>query len=181
MAMFAAGGDPAWRERDRSPDRRLRIGYISPDFHLHANYSFDSTDTVDLKVRAAVAEGLEIPVSSEHEYVLDFGPVVERLGLSRELPLMDRFAALKGLNIGITQPGAVTDVIARYYLKQAGLDPDRDAPLVPVGGAAALAAGTGRRWSAWRLRRGLVPLCNRNARGLGPPGPSVGRRRTLIA
>lgn len=40
MALFAAGGDPAWRERDRSPDRRLRIAYMSPDFHLHATAFF---------------------------------------------------------------------------------------------------------------------------------------------
>jgi len=66
--------------------------------------------------------------------------VVERLGLSRDMPLADRYAALKGLNIGITQPGAITDIVARFYLKQAGLDPDRDANIVPVGGAAALAA-----------------------------------------
>jgi NitT/TauT family transport system substrate-binding protein len=61
-------------------------------------------------------------------------------------PLADRYAALKGLNIGVTQPGAVTDIIARFYLRQAGLDPDRDATIVPVGGASALAAAlrTGR-------------------------------------
>jgi NitT/TauT family transport system substrate-binding protein len=66
--------------------------------------------------------------------------VVDRLGLSRDMPIADRYAALKGLNIGITQPGAITDIVARFYLKQAGLDPDRDANIVPVGGAAALAA-----------------------------------------
>jgi ABC-type nitrate/sulfonate/bicarbonate transport system substrate-binding protein len=72
--------------------------------------------------------------------------VVDRLGLSRDMPLADRYAALKGLNIGITQPGAVTDIVARFYLRQAGLDPDRDATIVPVGGASALAAAlrTGR-------------------------------------
>lgn len=66
--------------------------------------------------------------------------VVERLGLHREMPLVERYRALKGLTIGITRPGAVTDMFARYFLKQAGLNPDRDAILLPVGGAAPLAA-----------------------------------------
>jgi len=66
--------------------------------------------------------------------------VVDRLSLSRDMPLADRYAALKGLNVGITQPGAITDIVARFYLRGAGLDPDRDANIVPVGGAAALAA-----------------------------------------
>ncbi|MCC7535582.1 MAG: CehA/McbA family metallohydrolase, partial [Deltaproteobacteria bacterium] len=35
------------------------------------------------KVQSAAADGLEIPVSTEHEYVLDFQPVVEQLGLTR--------------------------------------------------------------------------------------------------
>jgi predicted O-linked N-acetylglucosamine transferase (SPINDLY family) len=36
MAAFASGGDPAWQKRDPDPERRLRIGYLSPDFRMHA-------------------------------------------------------------------------------------------------------------------------------------------------
>ena len=67
-------------------------------------------------------------------------PVAQRLGLSRDSPLPSRFAALKGLTIGITRPGAPTDVFARYFLVRAGLNPDRDASLVQIGGVPALAA-----------------------------------------
>ena len=67
-------------------------------------------------------------------------PVLQKLGVSRESPLPARYAALKGLNIGITRPGAPTDVFARYFLIRAGLDPDRDASLIQVGGVPALAA-----------------------------------------
>lgn len=67
-------------------------------------------------------------------------PVLQKLGVSRESPLPARYAALKGLNIGITRPGAPTDVFARYFLMRAGLNPDRDASLVQVGGVPALAA-----------------------------------------
>ena len=65
--------------------------------------------------------------------------VADRLGLSRDMPLSERYRALKGLTIGITRPGAVTDVFVRYYLTRAGLRPDRDAILLPVGGATPLA------------------------------------------
>ena len=67
-------------------------------------------------------------------------PVAQRLGLTAETPLPARYAALKGLTIGITRPGAPTDVFARYLLVRAGLNPDRDATLVQVGGVPALAA-----------------------------------------
>jgi predicted O-linked N-acetylglucosamine transferase (SPINDLY family) len=40
LAAFASGGDPAWQKRDPDPGRRLRIGYMSPDFHLHATAFF---------------------------------------------------------------------------------------------------------------------------------------------
>ena len=66
--------------------------------------------------------------------------VAQRLGLTAETPLAARYAALKGLTIGITRPGAPTDVFARYFLVRAGLNPDRDATLVQVGGVPALAA-----------------------------------------
>ena len=52
------------------------------DFHIHSYNSADSPDPIDYKVKGAVADGLDIPVSSEHEWVVDFGPVVESLGLS---------------------------------------------------------------------------------------------------
>ena len=67
-------------------------------------------------------------------------PVLQKLGVTRESPLPARYAALKGLNIGITRPGAPTDVFARYFLIRAGLNPDRDASLIQVGGVPALAA-----------------------------------------
>jgi hypothetical protein len=53
------------------------------DFHIHSFYSADSSDPVEYKVRGALADGLDIPVSSEHEYVIDFQPVIQKLGLTQ--------------------------------------------------------------------------------------------------
>lgn len=57
-------------------------GVMCADFHIHSWYSADSSDPVHLKVRSAVADGLDIAVSSEHEYIIDFQPIVEELGLA---------------------------------------------------------------------------------------------------
>ncbi len=58
-------------------------GVMCADFHIHTNFSVDSKDPMPMKVSAAVADGLEIPVSSEHEWVADFAPVISDLGLSQ--------------------------------------------------------------------------------------------------
>jgi len=66
--------------------------------------------------------------------------VIAAKNLSRSMPIAQRFAALKGMKLGITKPGAATDVYMRYYLKRAGLDSERDVQIVTVGGGAALLA-----------------------------------------
>ena len=53
------------------------------DFHIHTYHSADSSDDVEYKVKGAIADGLEIPVSSEHEYIIDFQPFIQKLGLTR--------------------------------------------------------------------------------------------------
>ena len=58
-------------------------GVMCADFHIHSHFSADSDDEPELKVRGAIADGLEIPVSSEHEWIIDFQPIIQRLGLSK--------------------------------------------------------------------------------------------------
>ena len=52
------------------------------DYHMHTHRSVDSEDTGRAKVSALVADGLEIAIRSEHEWVSDFQPVIDELGLS---------------------------------------------------------------------------------------------------
>ena len=56
-------------------------GVMCADFHIHSIQSADSSDPVAHKVKGAIADGLDIPVSSEHEWIVDFGPVIADLGL----------------------------------------------------------------------------------------------------
>lgn len=57
-------------------------GAMCADFHIHSMFSADSSDSVSHKVAGAVADGLDIPVSSEHEWVTDFQPVIKSLGVA---------------------------------------------------------------------------------------------------
>jgi hypothetical protein len=58
-------------------------GWVTGDFHIHTMYSPDSNDLVEWKVAASAAVGLEIPVVTDHRWVSDLQPTVERLGLER--------------------------------------------------------------------------------------------------
>lgn len=53
------------------------------DFHIHTHRSNDSGDDARVKVRSAVADGVELPVRSDHEYVASFQPIIEELGLTQ--------------------------------------------------------------------------------------------------
>lgn len=63
---------------DRSIDT---TGWVSADFHVHAANSFDSGVGLGDRVVTMVCEGVEFFTSSDHDYVTDFAPVVEDLGL----------------------------------------------------------------------------------------------------
>jgi hypothetical protein len=56
-------------------------GWLSTDTHIHSQLSPDSPDLFPMKVSAMVTEGLEIPVSTEHEAIGDFNPAIVKLGL----------------------------------------------------------------------------------------------------
>jgi len=53
------------------------------DFHIHAAQSADSDDPVEYKVRGVLADGLDLPVASEHEWATDFQPLIEQFGMQK--------------------------------------------------------------------------------------------------
>jgi hypothetical protein len=56
---------------------------LSADFHIHSARSLDSSAAPGGRVVAFAAEGVEVMVSSDHDSVLDYGPVIEALDLGR--------------------------------------------------------------------------------------------------
>ena len=104
---------------------------------------FAATDSGGTTQAAEAGVDILAIQSNVNKLTMDFvmaNEDLERLGVSREDPIEKRFAALKGLTIGITSAGAATDVFTRYYLNQAGLTPEVDTKLLAIGGGPSLAA-----------------------------------------
>ncbi len=57
-------------------------GWLSMDSHLHAGPSPDSDVSVPDRLRTAAAAGLEIPVSTDHEFVADWSEALPETGLA---------------------------------------------------------------------------------------------------
>ncbi|MGH8328627.1 MAG: ABC transporter substrate-binding protein, partial [Steroidobacteraceae bacterium] len=66
--------------------------------------------------------------------------IAKQRGISLDTPLKQRIAAMKGLKMGITTPGASSDLVLRYLLVSQGLKPDRFLDIVPVGGVSTMMA-----------------------------------------
>jgi hypothetical protein len=56
-------------------------GWISGDFHVHAAPSFDSRVPLRDRVHQFVADGVDLIVSTDHNVVADYGPVITELGV----------------------------------------------------------------------------------------------------
>ena len=63
-------------------------GFLSGDFHVHAQHSPDSQITHGDRVINMAAEGVEILVSTDHAFVTDYAPVVADLALEAYLATM---------------------------------------------------------------------------------------------
>ncbi len=58
-------------------------GYLATEFHQHSIGSPDSPVSRQTRLFSFVAEGVEFFASTDHDFVSDFGPVIQAAGLSR--------------------------------------------------------------------------------------------------
>ncbi len=56
-------------------------GWVSADFHVHAERSFDSGVNLEGRATTMAAEGVEFFTSNDHDSITDYRPVIEHLGL----------------------------------------------------------------------------------------------------
>ncbi|MBI3183200.1 MAG: PHP domain-containing protein [Myxococcales bacterium] len=63
-------------------------GWASADLHVHAVHSPDSSVPNDLRVLSFLAEGVDVLVSTDHDFITDFGPVVRSLGADGRIATM---------------------------------------------------------------------------------------------
>jgi NitT/TauT family transport system substrate-binding protein len=116
---------------------------IIVDAVLAGQVEFGSPGTADalqairqgakLKIIAAIVNNLQVMVMRDD--------VVQKLGVSPTAPIADRVRALKGLIIGTGAVGSTHYQILRAYLKQYGLDPDKDVRLIGMADTSALIGG----------------------------------------
>lgn len=60
-------------------------GFVAADYHVHLINSFDCSITRDDRIHTMAAEGVEYFVASDHDFITDLRPDVERLGLGSYL------------------------------------------------------------------------------------------------
>ncbi len=60
-------------------------GVLCGDFHIHTVRSPDSDDDARLKLSSGAADNLEVMARSDHEWVGDFQPLIEEMGLQRHV------------------------------------------------------------------------------------------------
>lgn len=63
-------------------------GWLSADFHVHASGSFDSKVPMDARVYEFISDGVDMIVSTDHNVVTDYGPIIETLGMRDVLTSM---------------------------------------------------------------------------------------------
>ena len=88
-------------------------GYLSGDFHIHARGSIDSGLDYNRRVISLAGEGLEVAVSSDHNYVSDYAPYI--LGNDLE-PFM---SSVIGLELTTFEAGHFNAFPMRYDVELA--------------------------------------------------------------
>lgn len=58
-------------------------GYIAADFHIHSVNSQDSLVGLEDRVRSLVAENVEFAVPTDHNYVTDYRPFINAMGVKK--------------------------------------------------------------------------------------------------
>ncbi len=76
-------------------------GWVSTDFHLHSDLSTDSLHHVEDAVRIVAAEGIDVVASTDHDYVTDYGAILERIGLA------DALLVVPGVEVSSTVLGHI--------------------------------------------------------------------------
>ena len=147
-----------------------------------ADFSFTTGDNVIL----ASQEGkrLLIVMSGLHRLFINWAmhkDVAAARGITEGTPLPEKLKALKGLNVGVTQLGALTSHLASFVIRKAGYVPHQDVKIVPIGaGPSWLAALENRKVDValtatpvpeTAISRGFAIMFLNNAKGEDPSVP----------
>jgi len=146
------------------------------------DFSFTTGDNVIL----AQQEGkkLVIVMSGLNRLFINWAmhkDVAKSKGVTESMPLAEKIKALKGLTVGVTNPGALTAHLAAFVVRKAGYNPQQDVHIIPIGsGPTWLAALENRKVDValtappvpdTAISRGYAILLINNAKGEDPSIP----------
>ena len=102
-------------------------------------------------------------------------------GVNESMPLAEKIKSLKGLTVGVTNPGALTAHLAAFVIRKAGYNPQQDVHIIPIGsGPTWLAALENRKVDAaltappvpeTAISRGFAIMLIDNTKGEDPSIP----------
>ena len=102
-------------------------------------------------------------------------------GVTESMPLAEKIKMLKGLTVGVTNPGALTAHLAAFVIRKAGYTPQQDVQIIPIGaGPTWLAALENRKVDValtappvpeTAISRGFAMMFINNAKGEDPSIP----------
>jgi NitT/TauT family transport system substrate-binding protein len=100
------------------------------------------TQTMRVQIQGRSLKMIAGMVNKYASHVVVKKATLDRLGVDEAAPVERKIAALRGLKLGTTGPGAAPDSLLRWLLARARMNPDRDVELVTIqgGGPALLAA-----------------------------------------
>jgi NitT/TauT family transport system substrate-binding protein len=154
-------------------------------------FSFTTGDNVIL----AQQEGkkLLMVMSGLHRLFINWAmhkDVAKTKGVTESMPLADKIKALKGLTVGVTNPGALTAHLAAFVIRKAGYNPQQDVNIIPIGsGPTWLAALENRKVDValtappvpeTAIGRGFAIMLINNAKGEDPSIPEFLMENLII-
>jgi len=146
------------------------------------DFSFTTGDNVIL----AYQEGkrLLMVMSGLHRLFINWAihkDAAKAKGINESTPLAEKIKALKGLTVGVTNPGALTAHLAAFVIRKAGYVPQQDVNIIPIGaGPTWLAALENRKVDValtappvpeTAISRGFAMMLINNAKGEDPSVP----------
>ncbi|HEY7216924.1 MAG TPA: ABC transporter substrate-binding protein [Candidatus Binatia bacterium] len=172
-------------------DEKLDVAVTStngggPDIRALIAGDVDFSYTTGDNVILAQQEGkkLIIVMSALNKLFINWAmhkDVAKAKGVTTSMPLNEKIKALKGLTVGVTNPGALTAHLAAFVVRKAGYNPQQDVHIIPVGsGPTWLAALENRKVDValtappvpdTAISRGFAILLIDNARGEDPSIP----------
>jgi NitT/TauT family transport system substrate-binding protein len=95
-------------------------------------------------IKASAAGGNLVAISRLFDvmdvFVVMSNAALQKSGITPQMSVDEKVRRLKGFRIGITGPGSTVDTAVRALFKARGMDPDRDAKLLPLGAPANMIA-----------------------------------------